>query len=172
MATGMEGEEGLIEFCDRSQRGVLDLVIELIAFAGILAFLAQGCLVYWVWSESDLDEVAGKIVFGQKSWAAVLASEKFVIMRTWHALTVDLTTTEKKPGCSLLLAKESTDAGDGRRLLYAAVCESWAMSLSRTQSTKQKRMSLISRQRSLTTQKFHWAPIRWCCSIHCGSKRL
>ncbi len=60
MATGMEGEEGLIEFCsNRSQRGrVLDLVIELIGFAGILAFLSQGCLVYLVWSESDLDEAA------------------------------------------------------------------------------------------------------------------
>lgn len=44
MATWMEGEEGLIEFCNRSQRGVLDLVIELIVFAEILAFLAQGCV--------------------------------------------------------------------------------------------------------------------------------
>ena len=113
MATWMEGDEGLIEFCNRSQRGVLDLVIELIVFAEILAFLAQGCV--WCiefWSESDLDEVAGKIVFGQKSWAAVLASEKFGIMRTWHAWAFDLTTTEKKPAWSLPRNQEMLEMGE------------------------------------------------------------
>lgn len=47
----------------------------------------------------------------------------------------------RKEAC-LELAKESRDAGDGRRLLYAAVWESYAMSLSRTQSTKAEKAVL------------------------------
>ena len=171
MATWMEGEKGLIEFCNnRSLRGVLDLVIELIVFAEILAFLAQGCLVYWVWSESDLDEVAGKIVFGQKSWAAVLASEKFGIMRTWHAWAFDLTTTEKKPAWSLPRNQEMLEMGEDSCTQRCGKVMPWVCLELKAQ--KQKRQSLISKQWSLTTQIFPWAPIRWCCSIHYGSKRL
>ena len=53
-------------------------------------------------------------MFGQKSWAAVLASERFVIiiMRTWHAWTVHLTTTEKKPGCRLLRNQQMLEMGE------------------------------------------------------------
>lgn len=128
------------------------------------------CLVYWVWSESDLDEVAGKIVFGQKSWAAVLASEKFGIMRTWHAWAFDLTTTEKKPAWSLPRNQEMLEMGEDSCTQRCGKVMPWVCLVLKAQ--KQKRQSLISKQWSLTTQIFPWAPIRWCCSIHSGSKRL